>query len=173
MKNSSLIKWFAQHWQIPLSKRFRALKLWFVLRNYGIKGLQKHIREVSEMKKKQNIFNNALTVLLHRIILSVTHLLFHSNGDRLIIRSFVRLISNCHFAVYDFNFLLIVWFAWILLFFCILLFVGRSIGTKIWSSCSGRQPIRNSSCKTFGYVGSININHKPFIFDETFSFFTW
>lgn len=35
-----------QHWQIPLSKRFRALKLWFVIRNYGIKGLQKHIREV-------------------------------------------------------------------------------------------------------------------------------
>ncbi|GLV39593.1 Histidine decarboxylase [Carabus blaptoides fortunei] len=33
------------HWQIPLSKRFRALKLWFVIRNYGIKGLQKHIRQ--------------------------------------------------------------------------------------------------------------------------------
>ncbi|XP_033209261.1 histidine decarboxylase isoform X2 [Belonocnema kinseyi] len=32
------------HWQIPLSKRFRALKLWFVIRNYGISGLQKHIR---------------------------------------------------------------------------------------------------------------------------------
>lgn len=35
-----------QHWQISLSKRFRALKLWFVLRNYGIKGLQSHIRKV-------------------------------------------------------------------------------------------------------------------------------
>lgn len=35
-----------QHWQIPLSRRFRALKLWFVLRNYGVVGLQKHIREV-------------------------------------------------------------------------------------------------------------------------------
>lgn len=32
------------HWQIPLSKRFRALKLWFVIRSYGINGLQKHIR---------------------------------------------------------------------------------------------------------------------------------
>ncbi|RWS16835.1 histidine decarboxylase-like protein [Dinothrombium tinctorium] len=32
------------HWQIPLSKRFRALKLWFVLRNYGVKGLQEHVR---------------------------------------------------------------------------------------------------------------------------------
>ena len=36
-----------QHWQVPLSKRFRALKLWFVIRNYGIKGLQAHIRKVS------------------------------------------------------------------------------------------------------------------------------
>ena len=34
-----------QHWQVPLSKRFRALKLWFVLRNYGISGLQDYIRE--------------------------------------------------------------------------------------------------------------------------------
>lgn len=29
-----------------MSKKFRALKLWFVIRNYGITGLQKHIREV-------------------------------------------------------------------------------------------------------------------------------
>jgi aromatic-L-amino-acid decarboxylase len=32
-------------WQIPLGRRFRALKLWFVLRHYGVKGLQHHIRE--------------------------------------------------------------------------------------------------------------------------------
>nr|XP_029709076.1 histidine decarboxylase-like [Aedes albopictus] len=40
------------HWQIPLSKRFRALKLWFVIRNYGIKGLQKHIREGVRLAQK-------------------------------------------------------------------------------------------------------------------------
>ncbi|XP_055589690.1 histidine decarboxylase-like [Uranotaenia lowii] len=40
------------HWQIPLSKRFRALKLWFVLRNFGIKGLQKHIREGVRLAQK-------------------------------------------------------------------------------------------------------------------------
>nr|CAD7462610.1 unnamed protein product [Timema tahoe] len=33
-----------RHWQIPLGRRFRALKLWFVLRLYGVEGLQKHIR---------------------------------------------------------------------------------------------------------------------------------
>ncbi|KAG5948658.1 hypothetical protein E4U53_006207 [Claviceps sorghi] len=31
-------------WQIALGKRFRSLKLWFVLRSYGIRGLQAHLR---------------------------------------------------------------------------------------------------------------------------------
>ncbi|KAK7872398.1 hypothetical protein R5R35_007012 [Gryllus longicercus] len=33
-----------RHWQIPLGRRFRALKLWFVFRLYGIANLQAHIR---------------------------------------------------------------------------------------------------------------------------------
>jgi aromatic-L-amino-acid decarboxylase len=32
-------------WQIPLGRRFRALKLWFVLRHYGAEGLRAYIRE--------------------------------------------------------------------------------------------------------------------------------
>lgn len=32
-------------WHIPLGRRFRALKLWFVIRHYGVQGLQHHIRE--------------------------------------------------------------------------------------------------------------------------------
>lgn len=31
-------------WQIPLGRRFRALKLWFVLRHYGAEGLRAHVR---------------------------------------------------------------------------------------------------------------------------------
>ena len=31
-------------WQIPLGRRFRALKLWFVIRHYGVEGLQHHVR---------------------------------------------------------------------------------------------------------------------------------
>lgn len=31
-------------WQVPLGRRFRSLKLWFVIRYYGIEGLQTHIR---------------------------------------------------------------------------------------------------------------------------------
>ncbi|XP_011859985.1 PREDICTED: aromatic-L-amino-acid decarboxylase-like isoform X1 [Vollenhovia emeryi] len=33
-----------RHWQIPLGRRFRSLKLWFVLRLYGVENLQKFIR---------------------------------------------------------------------------------------------------------------------------------
>ena len=43
---------FFQHWQVPLSKRFRALKLWFVIRNYGVKGLQAHIRKGVRLAQK-------------------------------------------------------------------------------------------------------------------------
>ena len=32
-------------WHIQLGRRFRALKLWFVIRHYGIEGLQHHVRE--------------------------------------------------------------------------------------------------------------------------------
>lgn len=32
-------------WQVPLGRRFRALKLWFVIRHYGIEGLRAYIRE--------------------------------------------------------------------------------------------------------------------------------
>src|SRR5271166_6454373 len=32
-------------WQIPLGRRFRALKLWFVIRHYGIEGLRYHVRQ--------------------------------------------------------------------------------------------------------------------------------
>uniref|UniRef100_T1GSD2 Aromatic-L-amino-acid decarboxylase n=1 Tax=Megaselia scalaris TaxID=36166 RepID=T1GSD2_MEGSC len=41
-----------RHYGIPLSRRFRALKLWFVFRSYGIKGLQSYIRNLMALAKK-------------------------------------------------------------------------------------------------------------------------
>ncbi len=32
-------------WHVPLGRRFRSLKLWFVIRHYGVEGLRHHIRE--------------------------------------------------------------------------------------------------------------------------------
>ncbi|XP_060528578.1 tyrosine decarboxylase-like [Cylas formicarius] len=40
-----------RHWGIPLSRRFRSLKLWFVLRKYGLSGLQKYIRNHIRLAK--------------------------------------------------------------------------------------------------------------------------
>jgi len=36
-------------WHIQLGRRFRALKLWFVIRHYGIEGLQHHVRRHIEL----------------------------------------------------------------------------------------------------------------------------
>jgi aromatic-L-amino-acid decarboxylase len=33
-----------QNWSVPLGRRFRALKLWFVIRSYGVEGLRSMIR---------------------------------------------------------------------------------------------------------------------------------
>lgn len=39
-------------WQIPLGRRFRALKLWFVIRHYGVEGLQFHLRRHVELAQQ-------------------------------------------------------------------------------------------------------------------------
>ncbi|XP_053642380.1 aromatic-L-amino-acid decarboxylase [Cherax quadricarinatus] len=41
-----------RHWGIPLSRRFRALKLWFVIRSFGVEGLQNYIREHCRLARK-------------------------------------------------------------------------------------------------------------------------
>ncbi|XP_038832334.1 aromatic-L-amino-acid decarboxylase-like isoform X3 [Salvelinus namaycush] len=41
-----------RHWQIPLGRRFRSLKMWFVFRMYGLKGLQDYIRKHVELAKE-------------------------------------------------------------------------------------------------------------------------
>ena len=39
-------------WHIPMGRRFRALKLWFVIRHYGIEGLQFHVRRHIELAQQ-------------------------------------------------------------------------------------------------------------------------
>ena len=71
-------------WHIPLGRRFRALKLWFVIRHYGIKGLQHHIRKHVEMAQKfkqwvveSEIFQLSVDTNLNLICFS------HKNGDEI------------------------------------------------------------------------------------------
>lgn len=39
-------------WHVQLGRRFRALKLWFVIRHYGVEGLRHHIREHVRIAKE-------------------------------------------------------------------------------------------------------------------------
>ncbi|HSF81767.1 MAG TPA: pyridoxal-dependent decarboxylase [Anaerolineales bacterium] len=39
-------------WHVQLGRRFRALKLWFVIRHYGVEGLQYHIRRHVELAQR-------------------------------------------------------------------------------------------------------------------------
>ncbi|MCG6185951.1 pyridoxal-dependent decarboxylase [Maribellus maritimus] len=39
-------------WHVQLGRRFRSLKLWFVIRHYGMEGLQFHIRKHVELSQK-------------------------------------------------------------------------------------------------------------------------
>lgn len=49
-------------WGIPLGRRFRALKLWFVIRSYGIEGIQSkirnHIKLAADLEQKISLHPN-------------------------------------------------------------------------------------------------------------------
>lgn len=69
-------------WQIPMGRRFRSLKLWFVIRHYGVEGLQFHIRRHVELAqqlagwvKDDNRFELAAPVPLNLVCFR------HKGGD--------------------------------------------------------------------------------------------
>jgi aromatic-L-amino-acid/L-tryptophan decarboxylase len=71
-------------WQIPLGRRFRALKLWFVIRHYGVQGLQHHVREhvrlaqqFAEWVKQDAEFELAVPVPLNLVCFR------HKSGDQM------------------------------------------------------------------------------------------
>jgi aromatic-L-amino-acid decarboxylase len=39
-------------WHVPLGRRFRALKLWLVIRHYGVEGLRHHVRRHVELAQE-------------------------------------------------------------------------------------------------------------------------
>lgn len=61
-------------WHVPLGRRFRALKLWFVIRHYGVEGLRHHIRRhveltnwVAEQIKADSRFELAAPISLNLV----------------------------------------------------------------------------------------------------------
>ena len=69
-------------WGVPLGRRFRALKLWSVIRSYGVEGLQakvrEHIKIASELK--QMIAKEPDFELLAPVILSVVCFRYAPSG---------------------------------------------------------------------------------------------
>jgi len=62
-------------WGIPLGRRFRALKLWFVIRSYGIEGLREKVRnhisyasELASMIEKHPDFELLAPVPLNTVV---------------------------------------------------------------------------------------------------------
>ncbi|CAO4364371.1 unnamed protein product [Caenorhabditis nigoni] len=70
-----------RHWGIPLSRRFRSLKLWFVIRMYGIDGLQKYIREHVRLAKKMEAMlrGDAKFEIVNEVIMGLV--CFRMKGD--------------------------------------------------------------------------------------------
>ncbi len=69
-------------WHIQLGRRFRSLKLWFVIRHYGVEGLQHHIRQhvqlaqqFAQWVREDNDFELAAPVPLNLVCFR------HRSGD--------------------------------------------------------------------------------------------
>lgn len=91
-------------WQIPFGRRFRSLKVWFVLRSYGIKGLQAHIRKhvglgetFAELVKTRGDLFEILTG--PRFALTVFRLKGKSEGQEVGPEELNALTKKCHDAV--------------------------------------------------------------------------
>uniref|UniRef100_A0A4P6D8R2 Histidine decarboxylase n=1 Tax=Rhodnius prolixus TaxID=13249 RepID=A0A4P6D8R2_RHOPR len=92
-ENSGLAVDF-MHWQIPLSRRFRSLKLWCVIRNYGVSGLQKHIREGVRLAQKFESFvqsDNRFEIPAKRHLGMVV---FRLRGDNLLTEKLLKIMNS-------------------------------------------------------------------------------
>lgn len=83
-----------EHRQIPDVRRFRALKLWFVIRIYGVEGIQKHVRHQLALAKhledlvradsRFEVVISSLGVICFRLLAdeSVTHVILDRIAER-------------------------------------------------------------------------------------------
>ncbi|KAJ0393137.1 hypothetical protein P43SY_005432 [Pythium insidiosum] len=52
LKNDFMSQINYKDWQVPLGRRFRALKLWFTMRRFGAEGLRAHIRRSIDLARR-------------------------------------------------------------------------------------------------------------------------
>jgi len=74
-------------WQVPLGRRFRALKLWAVIRWYGAEGLRAHIRGHVELAQRFAAHVEATRAAMERVNASGAAYLTHTVLDgRIVLR---------------------------------------------------------------------------------------
>ncbi|VDM58010.1 unnamed protein product [Angiostrongylus costaricensis] len=73
-----------RHWGIPLSRRFRSLKLWFVIRAYGVEGLQAYIREHVRLAKRMEALLQAdpMFEIVGEVIMGLVCFRMRGSDDR-------------------------------------------------------------------------------------------
>jgi aromatic-L-amino-acid decarboxylase len=69
-------------WGIPLGRRFRALKLWFVIRSYGVEGLQQKLRHHLALAEKlsESIREDADFEIMAPVTLNLVCFRYHPAG---------------------------------------------------------------------------------------------
>lgn len=83
-----------RHWHIPMERRFRSLKLWFVLRLFGVKGLQDIIRKDIKIAHifEEYIRNDPRFEIFGEVILSLV--CFRLKGSNEINEKLVKMINE-------------------------------------------------------------------------------
>ncbi|KAL2005071.1 hypothetical protein VTN00DRAFT_2921 [Thermoascus crustaceus] len=78
-----------RNWQISLGRRFRALKIWFVMRSYGLNGMKDHIRKriafgdifVDLVRSRQDLFEIITKPAFCLTVLRVRNPMAAENGE--------------------------------------------------------------------------------------------
>uniref|UniRef100_A0A1B6G856 Tyrosine decarboxylase n=1 Tax=Cuerna arida TaxID=1464854 RepID=A0A1B6G856_9HEMI len=74
-----------RHWCIPLSRRFRSLKMWFVFRSYGISGLQEYIRNHVRLARlfENHVLKDKRFEIVNDVRMGLVCFRLRSEGDKL------------------------------------------------------------------------------------------
>ncbi|XP_052760569.1 aromatic-L-amino-acid decarboxylase-like [Mya arenaria] len=85
-----------RHWGIPLSRRFRSLKLWFVLRCYGVEGLQKYIRRHVRLAKafEEHVRNDDIFDVIGEVTMGLV--CFRLKGPNTLTQRLLKKINSSH-----------------------------------------------------------------------------
>jgi len=80
VSNRQSVFFIFQNWEIPLGRRFRSIKLWFVMRMVGLEGLRSHVRrDVAAAKHFESLvreddrFEIAFPVTLALVCIRLCH----------------------------------------------------------------------------------------------------